>query len=226
MELSKKEKAAYLSSMFGQNIFFALVSSCLMYYWQSVIFLPAAAVSVIFLITKIFDAFKDLVMGTIIDKTHGKTGKCRPYLIVSALPCTLLTVLLFSGKSYGGSFKEIFSAFAVYLLWGLFFALTDVPLWTLPTVMTECEKERNFLLSFARMASTAAAAVVFTAAGFSGEGMKKANELLYAGASFKADPAFAKYRFALFLLFALIPAVFSLLSALPFMKKAKKQARD
>lgn len=49
------------------------------YYATDILGLSAAAVGMMFVVSKIFDGFTDFVAGTIIDKTHSKLGKARPY---------------------------------------------------------------------------------------------------------------------------------------------------
>lgn len=71
--------------------------------------------------------------------------------------------------------------------------------------------------------SSVISGIVFAAAGFSGEGVKKVNELLYNGASFKLDETFAKYRFTIFLLMTLIPAISYAVSVLPYIMKRKSE---
>lgn len=51
------------------------------FYCTDVLGLSAAVVGVIFLVSKIIDAFTDLAFGFILDKTHTKFGKARPYEI-------------------------------------------------------------------------------------------------------------------------------------------------
>ena len=72
---TKREKSAYLIGVAGQNILYGVISAGLPYYYQSVIFLPAMAISIIFAVAKVIDAVKDPLMGTLIDRTYSKWGK-------------------------------------------------------------------------------------------------------------------------------------------------------
>lgn len=80
---TKKELVGYLAGMFGQNLIYNIVSTGLYFYFQNVICLPAMALGWIMTIARIWDAINDPMMGTIVDKTKSKWGKCRPYLIIS-----------------------------------------------------------------------------------------------------------------------------------------------
>ena len=57
--------------------------------------LSAGVVGMLLLVSKLFDGVTDLVAGFIIDKTHTRWGKARPYELF-LIPTWVLTVLLFS----------------------------------------------------------------------------------------------------------------------------------
>lgn len=162
---TKQEKRAYLIGVVGQNILYAVISAGLPYYYQSVIFLPAIAISIIFAVAKIIDAVKDPLMGTLIDRTYSKWGKCRPYLIFSPIFVCIATILTFFNGTYGsyGNSKAnmliIIWAALSYILWGVVFTFADVPLWTLPSLMTESAKDRNRILGQGRIAASIGAGI-------------------------------------------------------------------
>ena len=63
------------------NFMSTLLGSFLLVYYTNVVGIGAAAVATVMGISKIFDGFSDLVAGYIIDRTHSKWGKCRPWQI-------------------------------------------------------------------------------------------------------------------------------------------------
>ena len=71
-----KELTGYLVGLAGQNIIYNIISGGLQYYWQSIVFLPAMAISTIFFIARIWDAINDPMTGSIVDHTRTKWGKC------------------------------------------------------------------------------------------------------------------------------------------------------
>lgn len=68
-------------------------------------------------ITKIFDAASDPLVGSIIDRTHTRWGKLRPFVLFSAAPVAILTGLLFSVPNTTEPLKLVFFG-VCYLLWG------------------------------------------------------------------------------------------------------------
>ena len=130
-----KEKYLYLTGLAGQNIIYNIIGACLAYYLQFTILIPAMTVSLIMTLARVWDAFNDPIMGTIVDRTRIKIGKCRPYLIAVPIPILIITVLCFTNFGfYGQGSKSLDSlivawAATTYILWGMTYTVGDIPLW-------------------------------------------------------------------------------------------------
>ena len=154
---TKKEAAGYLVGMFGQNLIYNIVVTGLYFYFQNVICLPAMALGWIMTIARIWDAINDPMMGTIVDKTHSKWGKCRPYLIIFPAIIGVITILTFINGNYAEASSTAQKVLIVgwaavsYIAWGMCFTVCDIPLWGLTSLMTEDENDRSKILGLARM---------------------------------------------------------------------------
>ena len=155
---TRSEKYVYLTSLAGQNVIYNIIGAALAYYLQFTILIPAMVVGIIMTIARIWDAFNDFFMGSIVDKTRTRWGKCRPFLLFVPLPIFIITILCFTNFGfYGESTKSIdnlivgWAAFT-YLMWGMIYTIGDIPLWGITALMTEDDKDRNKLLSYARIA--------------------------------------------------------------------------
>ena len=154
---TKKEAAGFVVGMFGQNLISNIVATGLYFYFQNVICLPAMALGWIMTIARIWDAINDPMMGTIVDKTHSKWGKCRPYLIIFPAIIGLITILAFLNGNYATADtttqKVLIVAWAAisYIAWGMCFTVCDIPLWGITSLMTEDENDRSKILGLARM---------------------------------------------------------------------------
>lgn len=153
---TKKERNMYLIGLAGQNVIYNIIGAGLQYYFESVIFMPAMAIGMIMTFARVWDAFNDPMMGTLVDRTRSKWGKCRPYLMFSPLPVLLITTLCFT--NFGiytdpGANRSLIVAWAAvtYVLWGMLYTVGDIPLWGITAVMTEREDHRNKILSLARV---------------------------------------------------------------------------
>ena len=96
-----KERNLYLTGLLGQNMIYNIIGTGLVFYFQSVLFIPAMATGVIFAIARVWDAINDPMMGTIVDRTNTKWGKCRPYLIFVPAAVCVITILCFCNGIYG-----------------------------------------------------------------------------------------------------------------------------
>ena len=97
---TRKELVGYLTGLAGQNIIYNIIATGLAFYFQSVIFLPAIAVSLIFAVARVWDAINDPMMGSIVDKTRTKWGKCKPYLLFVPAVILITTILPFINGMY------------------------------------------------------------------------------------------------------------------------------
>ncbi len=157
-----KELTGYLIGLAGQNIIYNIIAGGLQYYWQSVIFLPAMAISVIFAVARVWDAINDPMMGSIVDRTRSKWGKCKPYLMFVPIPIGIITILTFCNGMYtdaSSSGKVLIIAWAAiaYILWGMCYTVGDIPLWGVTSLMTDDEKDRAKALSLARIVANVGA---------------------------------------------------------------------
>ncbi len=154
---TKKEAAGFLTGMFGQNLIYNIVATGLYFYFQNVICLPAMALGWIMAIARIWDAINDPMMGTIVDKTHSKWGKCRPYLIIFPAIIGVITILTFVNGNYAEASSTAQKVLIVgwaavsYIAWGMCFTVCDIPLWGITSLMTEDENDRSKILGLARM---------------------------------------------------------------------------
>ncbi|MCR5484364.1 MAG: glycoside-pentoside-hexuronide (GPH):cation symporter [Clostridiales bacterium] len=153
---TKRERTLYLWGLLGQNIIYNIIGAGLQYFFESVIFMPALAIGAIMTSARVWDAFNDPMMGTIVDRTRTKWGKCRPYLLFAPLPIFIITVLCFTNfgiyTNPNANHPLIIAWAAItYILWGMLYTIGDIPLWGITAVMTERDDHRNKILSLARV---------------------------------------------------------------------------
>ncbi|MBQ7542041.1 MAG: MFS transporter [Clostridia bacterium] len=196
---SKGELTGFLVGLAGQNIIYNIIATGLTFYFQSVIFIPAMACSIIFAVARVWDAINDPMMGSIVDKTRTKWGKCKPYLMFVPPVILLTTILPFVNGMYAWpdasgsgsvlaplSSRILIIAWAAisYILWGMTYTIGDIPLWGVTSLMTENQNDRAKALSLARICASFGVigmAFTFIAPAFQGiflsKGMDNAHSL-------------------------------------------------
>ena len=114
-----KVKWGWSSSGFSFAVSFALVGY-LSFYATDVMGLNIGIIGALLLASKIFDGFTDLIMGAVIDKTHTRWGKARPWAL-AVIPYWIVVALLFSAPKMSQIAGYIFF-FVMYTLINSVFA--------------------------------------------------------------------------------------------------------
>ena len=137
----------------GRDMVYTLISMYLMFYLTDILDLDTATlwwVNVIIMACRVFDAFNDPVMGVIVDNTHTKWGKFKPWMLVGAILSSIFTVLLFSDFGLNGAAYIIVFGIC-YLLWGICFTMNDISYWSMLPSLSKDQKERENIGSVARI---------------------------------------------------------------------------
>jgi GPH family glycoside/pentoside/hexuronide:cation symporter len=128
----------------SSSMFWKLFSYFLPFFYSNVFGLSLADAGVLMLVTRVWDAVSDPMMGIIADRTKTRWGKYRPYLLFFALPFALCGVLLFTTPETG---KTIW-AYVTYILMMTVYTGINVPYGSLLNVMTADSDEKSVLSSF------------------------------------------------------------------------------
>ena len=146
-KITSREKLAYGLGDTASNFFFHTFNLFLLYYYTDVIGLPAAAVGTMFLVTRLFDAFADPIMGLVADRTNSRWGKFRPYLLWGALPYGVIGYAIFANPQLSQNGKLVY-AYATYTLMMLAYTVVNIPYSAMMGVMSASSEERTSLSSY------------------------------------------------------------------------------
>jgi len=129
----RAQSVAMVAAAFGQNLVYATVTTFLLLYLVQYARLSSAGiavVTVVLTVARIVDAVADPVVGSLIDRTRTRWGKLRPFVLFSAGPVAIFSILLFAVPDAAEPVQLWYFAIC-YLVWGLVYAACDVPLWAL-----------------------------------------------------------------------------------------------
>ena len=146
-KLGLLEKLGYSVGDTASNLYFQTIMLFLLYFYTDVFGIPAAIVGTMFLVTRIWDAVNDPIMGMIADRTNTRWGKFRPYLLWLALPFGIMGVITFTTPDMSINGKIIY-AYITYTLMMMFYTAVNVPYSALMGVITPNSLERTELSSF------------------------------------------------------------------------------
>ncbi len=119
-----------------------LIASFVSGYWTDVVGISMGAVGVILLVTNIFDGLSDLVMGVIVDKTHTRHGKAKPWLFIGSIGVIITSTLIFITPDIPMTGKIIYASVMYFLAGAVFATMTNVATPTLVNLMTTDTDER------------------------------------------------------------------------------------
>ena len=142
-----KEKIGYGFGDMASSMFWKVFSAYLPIFYTNVFGLDLSVAALLFLVTKIWDAVSDPMMGIIADRTNTRWGKYRPYLLWIAIPFAIAGILLFTTPNLGETGKNIW-AFATYILMMTIYTAINVPYGSMLGVMTEDTDEKTVFSSY------------------------------------------------------------------------------
>ena len=152
---SKKERLSYGGWFIGQNIIYMLVTSYLAIFLTDEVGIVEGVVATLFLVARIWDAVNDPMLGGIVDKVNPKKGKFKPWIDAVTIFIPIVTIALFWKFDGSGSFTIVY-AYIAYIVWGMLYTISDVPIFALATTMTDIPDERVKIMSIGRLAAAIA----------------------------------------------------------------------
>ncbi|WP_059105904.1 MFS transporter [Shouchella shacheensis] len=139
-----KEMLHYGLGYLGIISVWTLIGTFLTFYYTDVAGISAAAVGTMMLVVRLLDGVTDIGMGTLIDRTKSKHGKARPWVLWTAIPLGITTVLVFSVPDISDSGKIIY-AYVTYISLILAYTAISIALKTLLGLMTQVQQGRSVI---------------------------------------------------------------------------------
>ena len=142
-----KEKIGYGFGDMSSSMFWKIFSYYLPFFYSNIFGLSLVDAGVLVLVTRIWDAVSDPMMGIISDRTQTKWGKYRPYLLWVAPFFSICGILLFTTPDleYGG---KLIWAYVTYILMMTVYTGINVPYGAMLGVMTDDSNEKTVFSSF------------------------------------------------------------------------------
>lgn len=146
---TRAERLSYWMYFLGENIFYGLIAINMQTFYSDV-GITAASVAVILFITKAWDAVNDPLFGALIDRVNFKKGRFMPWLRLAMPLLAVSSIFFFALPGGAGPAVKVIWATVAYMAWDASYTLCDVPMFVLPTSMTDNIKERGQLLTMGR----------------------------------------------------------------------------
>ena len=136
-------KVGYGSGDIAGNVVYAFLSTFMMFYLTETIGMNIGTVGTLMAASKLFDGVTDIFFGSMIDKTHTKMGKARPWMIYGYIGCAVTLAAIFMvPESWGETAQYAYFFVAYTLLNAVFYTANNIAYSALTSLITKNSKER------------------------------------------------------------------------------------
>lgn len=158
-----RDKVGYLFGDFGNDFTFIFSTMMLMKFYTDVMGVSAGVVGLVMTVARIVDAFTDVTMGRICDRSRTTpAGKFKPWLRRMCVPVALASFLIYqSGLAGAPMGVKIAYLFVTYILWGsVFYTSINIPYGSMSSAVSADPDDRQSLSTFRTMGGTLAGVVI------------------------------------------------------------------
>lgn len=158
-----KDKLGYMMGDFGNDFTFILSTMLLTKFYTDVMGVSAAVVGTIMMLARFVDAFTDVTMGRICDRSKvTPNGKFKPWILRMCVPVALASFLMYqSGLSGLPTGVKIVYLAITYLLWGSFtYTGINIPYGSMASAISADAGDRQSLSTFRTMGGMLAGMVI------------------------------------------------------------------
>jgi len=164
-KLTFREKLCYGIGDFGSNMTGTFVGAFILLYLTMIVGMNAGVVGTLMLVSKVLDGVSDVLFGTLVDHTHTKMGKARPWMFWTNFLCGIGIVAVFSVPESLGATAQYAYFFITYtVLNAAFYTANNISYSTISALMTTDEHERVQLGTFRYIFSMASIIVITSSA--------------------------------------------------------------
>lgn len=136
-------KIGYGSGDIAGNVVYALLSAFVMIFLTDTVGMNAGIVGTLIAVSKLFDGVSDIFFGSMIDKTHSKMGKARPWMFYGYFGCAICLVAIFIIPADISAFAQYAWFFIAYTLLNAgFYTANNIAYSALTALITKNNHER------------------------------------------------------------------------------------
>lgn len=144
-----RDKIGYAFGDMGCNFSFQLVSSYMYLFYTQCIGLSAKHWAWIIIVSKIWDAVNDVLIGSLVDRKRiSKKSKFMPWISIGSVGLVVFSIMIFTPVTGFSQIGKILWCLASYCLWSVAYTMINVPYGSLHSVITEDPKQRTTLSTF------------------------------------------------------------------------------
>lgn len=154
-----RDKLGYMFGDFGNDFTFVLSSSFLLKFYTDIMGVSAGVVGIIMMLARFVDAFTDVAMGRICDRSPvTAVGKFKPWIRRMCGPVAISSFLIYQSSLADMSMPfKIGYLFVTYILWGsIFYTSINIPYGSMASAISAEPGDRQSLSTYRSMGATLA----------------------------------------------------------------------
>lgn len=156
-----RDKIGYAFGDMGCNFSFQLVSSYMYLFYTQCIGLSAANWAWIIIVSKVWDAINDVLIGGLVDRKRiSKKSKFMPWIAIGSVGFVVFSIMIFTPVTGFSQSGKIIWCLMSYCLWSVAYTMINVPYGSLHSVITEDPKQRTTLSTFRSIGASLPAVLV------------------------------------------------------------------
>jgi GPH family glycoside/pentoside/hexuronide:cation symporter len=146
--LTVRTRVGYALGSLSTGAFGTVPGLLLLPYLTDTLAVPASIAGLLVLLPKAWDVVFNPIAGRISDRTTGRLGARRPYLLYGGVALAICFAALFAGPNTGSSTVDALYVAVVFVLCATAFAFFQVPYNALPAELTTSPTERTSLTAW------------------------------------------------------------------------------
>lgn len=156
-----QDKLGYAMGDMGCGFSFQLVATFMQLFYLQYIGVSPESYAIIILISKIFDAINDIVIGNLVDtKKIGKKSKYMPWILLGGVSLVFFNVTIFFPVKSLPYLGKCAWCLGSYCLWSIAYTMVNVPYGSLHSVITDDPQQRVSLSTFRSIGAALPAVVI------------------------------------------------------------------
>ena len=156
-----QDKLGYAMGDMGCGFSFQLVSTFMQLFYMQYIGIGEEAYAIIIILSKVFDAINDIVIGNLVDtKRIGKKSKYMPWILLGGVTLVIFNVMLFAPVKNFSLWGKYAWCLIAYCLWSIAYTMVNVPYGSLHSVITDNPQEKVSLSTFRSIGAALPAIVI------------------------------------------------------------------
>jgi GPH family glycoside/pentoside/hexuronide:cation symporter len=156
-----QDKLGYAMGDMGCGFSFQLVSTFMQLFYMQYIGIGEEAYAIIIILSKVFDAINDIVIGNLVDtKRISKKSKYMPWILLGGVTLVIFNVMLFAPVKNFSLWGKYAWCLISYCLWSIAYTMVNVPYGSLHSVITDNPQEKVSLSTFRSIGAALPAIVI------------------------------------------------------------------